>query len=271
MKLKHPAIIKSLSLFSSVAARFWRRTVDWRAVYADVRVDPVHPQFRGRFVFAGWHEYMLMPIVLRGHHRMLGLASDHSDGEIITGAMHHLGWSVARGSTTRGGVKALLRLLHDTDCHLNLTPDGPRGPRRQMSLGPIVLASKLKLPLVCVGYAYHSPWRLRSWDRFALPRPFSRARAVFGPPLTIPAKLNREGLEPYRQWFEDLLNWLTSEAECWAESGQSKPGSMPMLVKAAAPAMRRTQSESALALPAALNARWSELNRVFDAASKFAA
>ena len=271
MKLKHPAIIKSLSLLLAVSARFLRRTIDWRAVYADSLVDPVHPRFCGRFVFAGWHEYMLMPIFLRGHHRMLALASDHSDGQIITGAMHHLGWSVARGSSTRGGVKALFRLLHDNDSHLNLTPDGPRGPRRQMSLGPIVLASKLNLPFVCVGYAYHKPWRLRSWDRFALPRPFSRARAVFGPPLPIPPKLSREGMELYRQWFEDLLNWLTAEAEDWAESGRSKTGSMPMLVKAAPAAMLRVQSDSPLSLPAALNERWLELNRIYDVRSKIAA
>ena len=59
--------------------------------------------------------------------------------------------------------------------HLTITPDGPRGPRRHMAPGPIYLASKLGLPLVLMGYAYDRPWRLHSWDRFAIPRPGSRA------------------------------------------------------------------------------------------------
>ena len=55
--------------------------------------------------------------------------------------------------------------------HLTITPDGPHGPRRRMAPGPIYLASKLGLPLVLMGYAYDRPWRLPSWDRFAVPRP----------------------------------------------------------------------------------------------------
>jgi len=258
MKLKSPVILKSVGLLASIVARFVRRTIDWHAIYMDARVDTVHPQALKRCVFACWHEYMLMPIVLRGHRRMLALASDHSDGEIITRAMQHLGWSVARGSTSRSGVKALLRMLHERDCSLNLTPDGPRGPRRQMSVGPIALASRLGLPLVCVGYAYHHPWRMRSWDQFAVPRPFSRCRAVFGPPIMLPSNLTRDQMEAYRSWFEELLNWLTSEAEAWAESGKPRTGSMPMRVKVTPFAMKG-DSPPAYQLPLSLRQRYETI------------
>jgi lysophospholipid acyltransferase (LPLAT)-like uncharacterized protein len=260
MKLHHPLLRNTLGLVGAFAIRLWRQTIDWKAVYCDPTVDTVHPRFQGRYVFAGWHEYMLMPIALRGHRRMLALASQHGDGEIISRAMRHLGWSVARGSTTRGGVAAVLRLLRDDDRHPNLTPDGPRGPRRQLSLGPIFLASKLGLPLVCVGYAYDRPWRLRSWDRFAIPRPFSRARAVFGPPLRVPPKLDRRGLERYRLWFEQLLNWLTEEAETWAERGGRRMGEAPMLPGEASPALRRLDRGTALSLPDWLTTSWAALD-----------
>src|SRR5206468_915501 len=117
---------------------------------------------------------MLLPALLRGSSRILVLASAHSDGDISTAALRHFGLSVTRGSTTRGGVSAMLRLLRDEVRHIVLTPDGPKGPRRTMSVGGIYLASRLGMPLVCVGYGYRRPWRFGSWDRFAVPRPFSR-------------------------------------------------------------------------------------------------
>jgi hypothetical protein len=105
-----------------------------------------------------------------------------------------------------------------------MTPDGPRGPRRQLAQGPVYLASRLQLPLVVMGFGYDRPWRTKSWDRFAVPRPFSRARAVIGPPLMLPAELTRAGLEQTRCRVERLLNGLTYEAEAWAAAGTRKAG-----------------------------------------------
>jgi len=108
--------------------------------------------------------------------------------------------------------------------NLTITPDGPRGPRRRLAQGSVYLASKLGLPLVCLGMGYDQPWRMRSWDHFALPRPFSRARAVVSPAISIPADLDRDGLEHYRQRTETLLTRLTDEAEAWAVAGTPKIG-----------------------------------------------
>ena len=80
------------------------------------------------------------------------------------------------------------------------------------------------MPLVVMGFGYDRPWRMNSWDRFAVPRPFSRARAVIGPPMMIPADLDRAGLEACRLRTERLLNCLTAEAEAWAAAGSRKAG-----------------------------------------------
>jgi len=110
--------------------------------------------------------------------------------------------------------------------HLAITPDGPRGPRRQMAPGPIFLASKLGIPLVTMGVGYNRPWRARSWDQFAVPRPFSRARCVLSPELYIPPDLDREGIEHFRLKTEQVLNRLCGEAEQWAEADYRKPGQL---------------------------------------------
>jgi lysophospholipid acyltransferase (LPLAT)-like uncharacterized protein len=153
------------------------------------------------------------------------LLSQHRDADILAHIAFLLGFGTVRGSTYRGGATALLQLMRESERHhLTLTPDGPRGPRRRMAQGPLYLASKLGLPLVPLGFGYDRAWRLKSWDRFAVPKPFARARFVCGPAITIPQGLGREELEDYRLHIEQLLTRLADEAEDWAVSGRRREG-----------------------------------------------
>ena len=265
MKWKHPLLQKSLGLAGAAAAVAWRATIDWKAVYFDPTADPVHPRFLGRCVYATWHESLLTPALLRGERRILALASEHGDGEIVTRALKHLGWSVARGSTTRGGAAVLLRMLRGDHRMICITPDGPRGPRRHFSHGPLFLASKLGLPLICIGYGFDRPWRLRSWDRFAIPRPFSRGRAVFGPPLRLPERLDRVALERHAAFFQKFLTALTDDAEEWATSGQRRPGEIPILP--GEPAAGIDRPRPVVPWPAWAAAEWAELSKPRSAAA----
>ncbi len=134
----------------------------------------------------------------------------------------------------RGAVRELL----ERGQHMNLaiTPDGPRGPRRRLAQGPIYLSSKLGLPIVCMGLGCNRPWRVPSWDRFAIPRPYSRARGIMSPAMNIPPDLDRDGVEHYRLQVEQMLNRLTLEAEAWADAGTPKVNQVPIR---RAPAHRR--------------------------------
>ena len=155
------------------------------------------------------------------------LLSQHQDAEILSYAARHFGFGLVRGSSTRGGATALRKLFQESKAmHLAITPDGPIGPRRQLSIGPVFLASRLGMPLVAIGFGYNRPKRVNSWDKFALPRPFSRARVVAGPELRVPQNLDRNGLEHFRLKTEQLLTRLTSEAEAWAEAGTPKVGQL---------------------------------------------
>ncbi|HJT36596.1 MAG TPA: lysophospholipid acyltransferase family protein [Pirellulales bacterium] len=223
MKLRHPILVKLGGLLGATAIRGWMSTLDYRVAYYDPAVDPVHPDYAGQKLYVFWHEYILFPLVMRGHCNLAMLLSRHGDAEILSRTAYHLGFDCVRGSTRRGGVAAL-RALFAKSRHMNLTitPDGPKGPRRVLAPGPVFLASKLQLPLVLLGLGYDRPWRVNSWDRFALPRPGSRARAVVSPALHLPRDLDRKGLEHYRLEVERLLNRLTLEAEAWAEAGSHK-------------------------------------------------
>jgi hypothetical protein len=92
-----------------------------------------------------------------------------------------------------------------------------------MAAGAIYLASVLKLPISPVGIGYDRPWRLKTWDHFAIPRPGSRARIVVGNKIWIPPHLDRAQLEYHRQRVERQLNEITALAERWAEIGNHLP------------------------------------------------
>ena len=223
MKITSPFVHHLGGLLASFAVRNWMSTLEYKCSFYDPTVDPPHPQFDGQKIVVFWHEYLLFPLYLRGNNNYVVLLSQHRDAEVLSKTAYHLGFECVRGSTYRGGAAALRELMEKSrGRNLAMTPDGPRGPRRTLAQGPIYLASKLGLPIVAAGIGYDRPWRMKSWDRFALPRPFSRARTVVSPAIHLPADLDRAGIEHYRQQVETLLNRLTAEAEAWAESGTRK-------------------------------------------------
>jgi lysophospholipid acyltransferase (LPLAT)-like uncharacterized protein len=228
---------KFLMNFAGLAAakgvQAWMQTLDYRAAFYDRAIDPALA-LGGSRIYIFWHENILIPLYLRGHCNLAMLLSQHDDAEILARVAYHLGFDCVRGSTHRGAARAIWELSDRSNRqHLTITPDGPRGPRRQMAQGPIYLASRLQLPLVAMGFGYDRPWRMNSWDRFAVPRPFSRARAVIGPPMMLPPNLDRAGMERERARVGNLLNCLTCEAEAWAEAGTRKAGEFAIVAQAA--------------------------------------
>lgn len=223
MKIRSPFVHALAGLLGAGAVRAWMATLDYRAAFYDPSVDPPRSPPGVQRIYIFWHEYILAPLHMRGHCNLAMLVSRHGDAEILSRAARHLGFACVRGSTNRGGAAALRELFNKSRyMHLTITPDGPRGPRRRLAPGPVFLASKLGMPLVCMGLGYDRPWRLNSWDRFAVPRPGSRARAVVSPEIRLPTELDRDGLEHYRVQMERLLDRMTLEAEAWAEAGTRK-------------------------------------------------
>jgi len=214
-------LTKTGGLLASVMMRGWMKTLDSQVAFYEPLADPAHPDHSDPCIYLFWHEYILLPVSIRGHCNVAMLLSQHQDAEFLREAGRFLGFSAVRGSTRRGAVPALRKMLRDLgNMNLGVTPDGPVGPRRKLAQGCIYLSAKLRMPLVCMGYGYDRPWRIRkAWDQFAIPRPFSRARAIFGPRIQIPEEIDRTSLTLYGQQVESLLNGLTREAEGWAKDG----------------------------------------------------
>ena len=230
MKLESPLLMNIGGLAGVTFLRSWMSTLDSQIVFYDPAVDPGSPLCRGQQIYIFWHEYILLPLAVRGHCNLAMLLSQHRDAEILSRIAYHLGFEFIRGSSRRGGAAAIRQLLRKgRRLHLTITPDGPRGPRRRLAPGAVYLASRLGLPLVLMGFGYDRPWRLASWDLFALPRPYSRVRAVLSPQIYVPPELDRSGIEHFREKIEQLLNRLTEEAESWAASDRRIPGQMPLL------------------------------------------
>ena len=193
---------RALIAFAFALYRLWARTLrlqveDPHQVREFVRNQPV--------IFAIWHNRLLMlPRVFDPSfptRQSYGLISASRDGDLIARFIEWSGYGTIRGSSSRKGVIALRQLV-DTladGSNVLVTPDGPRGPVYQVSQGIIFLAQKSGAAIVPIHMEYSSAWRLKSWDRFAVPRPFATLRAIFGAPLRVeplsaPEEFEREQL-----------------------------------------------------------------------------
>lgn len=228
MRLTSPLAIGGLALLATACIRQWMGTLDVKVDFGDPTVDPVHRDYRGAKIYVFWHENILLPLSLRGHSNISMLLSRHWDADVLARVAHMNGFGTVRGSTFRGGSAALRELAERAaEGNLTITPDGPRGPRRTLAAGCVFLASTLNIPLVAMGVGYARPWRVSTWDRFAIPRPFSRARCIVSRAIKIPPTLERDGIEWHREGVERLLVHLSDEAEAWASAGTRRPGERP--------------------------------------------
>jgi lysophospholipid acyltransferase (LPLAT)-like uncharacterized protein len=220
MKIRNPRIISAASWLGAQLVRAWMRTISYEYRPLGPNFDPGHKGMSGRYIYAFWHENMLGLISHYGQPNIHVLVSRHADGQLIAELARHLGFAIVRGSTTRGGVEAVRQMLRLSQAaHLVVTPDGPRGPRRRVQPGLIYLAARTGLPIVPIGIGFRRPWRMKSWDRFAVPRLFSHSTCVTPEPITIPVDADKAELERQRQFVEQALLEVGDLAERWAETG----------------------------------------------------
>lgn len=161
-----------------------------------------------------WHGTMLPPIWRHRDRGAVALVSEHRDGEYITRVMSRLGFGLARGSSTRGGARGLRELLRAGRAGrtLAVTPDGPQGPREVVKPGPVVLASRSGLPIVPLGVGMSRAWRMSSWDRFSVPKPFARVHIRYGAPIRIPRELDEASTETWVRRLQAAMDAATTEA-----------------------------------------------------------
>lgn len=167
------------------------------------------------YIVAFWHCHILMAVFCRHRKPITVMISQHRDGEMIATTIERFGIGTARGSSTRGGMTALremIRLVEQGE-RIAITPDGPRGPRCIAQIGVVTAAQMTGAPVIPLAFIAEHKKRLRSWDRFEIPRPFSRGVYIYGDPIHVPRELTEEQVEACRLEIERKMNAITSVGE----------------------------------------------------------
>ena len=165
-------------------------------------------------VMAFWHGRILPATYYFRRRGIIVITSENFDGEWIARIIERFGFGTARGSTSRGALKAMLQLVRDMEQGrpAGFTLDGPRGPARVAQPGAIWLAHRTGNPVLPFHLEASSYWTMKSWDRTQIPRPFSTVALVVGEPLEVPRDASEEDLESARKQLESRLMKLEERA-----------------------------------------------------------
>lgn len=181
------------------------RTEGWE------HVEAIEKQGR-KPIFAVWHDRIFLGTYYLRNRGIVVITSQSLDGEYIARFLKRFGFGTVRGSSTRGGVGALVEMIRGMKRGLTMavTVDGPRGPRQVAKDGAVLLAKKTGNPIVPFTVNAEKFWRLGSWDRLQIPKPFTKAEFVVGEPIYVSAS---DEIEAKRVELQERLDRLAGRAE----------------------------------------------------------
>jgi lysophospholipid acyltransferase (LPLAT)-like uncharacterized protein len=159
-------------------------------------------------IFVMWHNRAFLGTYWWRGRRIVVLISRSFDGEYIARFVQRFGFGAARGSSTRGGARAVIEMtrLMRAGCPAAFTPDGPKGPPYVAKMGPVLLAKKSGHPMLPMTVTAARYWELPSWDSFQVPKPFTRARVRLAAPIYVPADADEAALEAKRAELQRALD-----------------------------------------------------------------
>ncbi len=189
------------------------RVMGWTLRYSFQGLEQMSERHAGHpVIFALWHNRIFaMPYAkpkLSPHREVCVLTSASKDGAILENAVHLFGLTAVRGSSSRRGAAALvaLRKKLTSGATVTITPDGPKGPRYKVQPGVVKLAQTSGAPIVVVSVNFSSCWRLKSWDRFCIPKPFSKVMVKLEEGIEIARDLSEDAFENELMKLERLMN-----------------------------------------------------------------
>jgi lysophospholipid acyltransferase (LPLAT)-like uncharacterized protein len=177
----------------------------------DDRAGIVGQPVVSNFIGSLWHNRLLIfPLVLRRffpNRHGAALISASRDGELLSDAIQHFDYAVIRGSSSKLGASALLQLsdVLAAGGDVVITPDGPRGPAYELGPGIVFLAQKTGKAVLPINMEYSSCWRVKSWDRFIIPKPFSKVRVIIGQPEIIKSTADDSEFESERLRLQNTM------------------------------------------------------------------
>jgi lysophospholipid acyltransferase (LPLAT)-like uncharacterized protein len=188
--------------------QLWARTLRYEI---DDRAGVVARPATENYIGALWHNRLLIfPFVLRrffpNRHGAALISASH-DGDLLADGVQRFGYDVIRGSSSRLGASAILQLTQVlvSGRDVVITPDGPRGPAYELGPGIIFLAQKSGAAVLPMNLEYSRCWRLGSWDRFIVPRPFSKVRVLIDEPHRVRSTTTQAEFESERMALQDAM------------------------------------------------------------------
>ena len=180
LDVRRRLVVRVVGWLVFALGRTWRVRVYGRQALLSRRAHDA------RVVVTLWHGQML-PVSWVQRQPTRAMISEHRDGEMMAHIVGMLGIASIRGSSSRGGARALLECAKvlRSGADVAITPDGPRGPRHSFAPGALVVAYRAQTSIVPVGVHVDRAWRLRSWDQFEIPKPFARVTVVYGTPQRV--------------------------------------------------------------------------------------
>jgi lysophospholipid acyltransferase (LPLAT)-like uncharacterized protein len=171
-------------------------------------------------IYVFWHNRIFLTTYFWRNRRIVVMTSRSFDGEYIARFIQRFGYGAVRGSSTRGGVGAIIEMarLMRAGCTTAFTIDGPKGPPYVAKMGAVLLAKKSGHPIIPVSLTLARYWQAPSWDSFQVPKPFTRARVYVAPPIYVPADADENMLVAKRDELQQALDGLNERGEQWRNS-----------------------------------------------------
>jgi lysophospholipid acyltransferase (LPLAT)-like uncharacterized protein len=213
--MKMNVLMNIEAFFGAILIKLLGRT--WRIRFGEEEIGEVRRKYPA-VIYAFWHG-RLLPLSFTHRNRSIQvLASRHRDGELLGRTIRFLGFGHVRGSSTRGGARAVLELVEKVKAghDLGITVDGPKGPRFVVKPGSLEIAKLTGMPIIPITTSSRSHWQFTSWDRFQLPKPFTRVYVKHGDPIMVAADAGLEELEAKRRMLQDALLKITRDSDAEA-------------------------------------------------------
>jgi lysophospholipid acyltransferase (LPLAT)-like uncharacterized protein len=162
-------------------------------------------------IYTCWHDRVFLATYFFRRRRIVVMTSQSFDGEYIARFIQRFGFGATRGSSTRGGVGALVEMVRlvRAGCPAGFLIDGPRGPRHEAKMGAVLLAKKTGQPVLPFSVNAARFWEVKSWDRFQIPKPFTRAFVRLAPPIYVPSDADDDALAAKRDELQRTLDELS--------------------------------------------------------------
>ncbi len=170
-------------------------------------------------IYATWHNRIFLSVWFLRNRGIVVITSQSFDGEYIARFIQRFGFGAVRGSSTRGGVGALVKMIRlmREDLSMCFTVDGPRGARYVAKNGAILLAKKTGNPILPFLIEPQKFWTINSWDKLQIPKPFTRARVFFAEPISVEKNVDETEIENKRRQLQQKLDETVELGEQWRQ------------------------------------------------------